>query len=1147
MKATMSAAQEERRLLTILFADLSGFTAISSKLDPEEVREVANLCFEHLNKAIIGQGGTIHKYEGDLVMALFGHPVAHEDDPERAIRASFAMFELLPEVNRALAARLLKPTDIGLHVGINSGTVVVGEMGSSEKKEYTVMGDAVNLASRMKDLAGRGEIVVSEPVFRASRYLFEYEPREPVAVKGIDEPVRTFRPTKEKAKPESKRGIQGLTAPLVGRDLEIGQLKHRAEALAEGKGGAGFILGDAGLGKSRLLEELKQWLIQERMPVVLLEGRCLSYCENVPYWPFLQVLRAVFGITDQDSREAVGDKLLNKSRALFPSAWQDVVPYLGVLFSIRFPDALDEKVKYLDSKSLKTQILASTRRLFAELARTQPLLLVIEDYHWIDQASLELLEYLFESPEPFPMLLLALSRVEKEKAGNRVREQLKAKLGPDFLEITLTPLSRIAGTRLIYSLLKIPGFSEEFKDRILAKAEGNPFYLEEIVRSLIDSGILFYREGNWLLTSEVDAFTIPDTVQAVIATRLDKLEKDVREVLQMASVIGRNFPIPVLEHLTSQAGMMLTLYLAALEEHEFIAEAGRKPEREYLFRHPLFQEVAYTGLLKTRRRELHRRIGEVIEALYPGRLEEFTEVLAYQYGQGDDPGKALEWLGKAGRKAQERFANDEAIDCFRQTLPLLRSGGAEAARGLFEALDALGDLHRVKGEYPSALECYGEMQTLAREDRIQSSTVRAKVADIYHHQGRYAEALKVLEEAEGALTGATREERVEVANVEITRSRMLHSQGDLEAGRSAAAKGLEILAAEGLGTYAPEEDPRITRLRARGLNELGLFYFETDDYERAKVYFQQNMDLDERLTNKPGICMGYNNLGLVCKEKGEASEAAGFFERSLAVAEEMGNKASIGKACNNLGLLYYTSGDFDKALAWYEKDVEAVQDAGERYGICVSQSNVGLVLLEKGDTERARAVLTQTLAGAEEIGSKVMISYNTCLLGRVAIAAGERDEAERCLLKSEGVAREMGDKGRLIEALSALSELKALGSEDPGFDPAPSRAYADQVSQLAREVGSPFYIADSHYTSSRIQAASGDFSGSEASFKEAIAILEKYNVRKYLADAYVDFARMIRKAAAKGVLLATKPEDCLEAARGIYQDLNLPNKAAECR
>ena len=1143
----MSPAQEERRLLTLLFADLSGFTGLSSKLDPEEVREVANLCFEHLNKAIIGQGGTIHKYEGDLVMALFGHPVAHEDDPERAIRASFAMFELLPEVNRALSARLLKPTDIGLHVGINSGTVVVGEMGSSEKKEYTVMGDAVNIASRMKDLAGRGEIVVSEPVFRASRYLFEYEPREPVAVKGLDEPVRTFRPTKEKAKPESKRGIQGLTAPLVGRDLEIGQLKHRAEALAEGKGGASFILGDAGLGKSRLLAELKEWLAQEKLPVALLEGRCLSYCENVPYWPFLQILRAVFGITDQDSREVVGDKLLKKSRALFPSSWQDVAPYLGVLFSIRFPDALDEKVKYLDSKDLKTQILASTRRLFSELSRTEPLLLVIEDYHWIDPASLEFLEYLFESPEPFPILLLALSRVEKEKAGYQVREKLKAKLREDFLEITLTPLSRTAGTRLIYSLLKIPGFSEEFKDRILAKAEGNPFYLEEIVRSLIDSGILFYREGNWLLTSEVDAFIIPDTVQAVIATRLDKLEKDVREVLQMASVIGRNFPIPVLEHLTSQAGMMLTLYLAALEEHEFIAEAGRKPEREYLFRHPLFQEVAYKGLLKTRRRELHRRIGEVIEALYPGRLEEFTEVLAYQYGQGDDPAKALEWLSRAGRKAKERFANDEAIDCFRQMLPLLRAGGAEAARGLFEALDSLGDLHGLKGEYPLALECYTEMQALAREDRVQSATVRAKVADIYHHQGRYPEALKVLEEAEGALSGATREERLEAANVEITRSRMLHSQGNLDAGRDAAEKGLKILAAEGLGTYTPEEDIRITRLRSRAGNELGLYYLEKDDYERARGYFKENLDLEEKLLNKPGICLGYNNLGLVCKEKGEHEEAAAFFERSIAVAEEMGNKSNIGKACNNLGLLYYTSGDFDKALAWYEKDLQAVQDIGERYGICVSRSNVGLVLLEKGDYERARTVLTQTLSGSEEIGSKVMIAYNTCLLGRLAIMTGDKLEAERWLLKSEGVALEMGDKGRLIEAYSALSELKALDHEDPGFDPAPSRAYADKVSKLAHEVGSPFYIADSHYTNSRIQAASGDFSGSEASFKEAIAILEKYNVRKYLADAYLDFARMIRKAAEKGVVLATRPEDCLEEARRIYTDLNLPNKVAECR
>ncbi|MEO0225594.1 MAG: adenylate/guanylate cyclase domain-containing protein, partial [candidate division WOR-3 bacterium] len=292
---------EERRLVTILFADLSGFTRLSHSLDPEDVQEVANACFEYLNPPIIKQGGMIHKYEGDLVIALFGIPVSHEDDPERAIKAGLEMLTLIPEINNALTEKLKTKTDLGLHIGINSGTVVIGEVGSIEKKEWTVMGDVVNLASRLKDIAKRGEIIVSEPVCRSSRYLFDYEALPPVNLKGIEEPVKIFKPLKIKEKPEPKRGIAGLYSPLVGRDRELGLFKERIFDLQKGKSGAVFIIGDAGLGKSRLYEELKKSVTPSLYPsppagegkvggITVLEARCLSYGEMIPNWPFLQFL-----------------------------------------------------------------------------------------------------------------------------------------------------------------------------------------------------------------------------------------------------------------------------------------------------------------------------------------------------------------------------------------------------------------------------------------------------------------------------------------------------------------------------------------------------------------------------------------------------------------------------------------------------------------------------------------------------------------------------------------------------------------------------------------------------------------------------------------------------------------------------------------
>jgi class 3 adenylate cyclase len=560
----MAPRIEERRLITILFADISGFTALSFKLDPEEVRDVVNICFEFLNSVIIKHGGTIHKYEGDLVIALFGLPGAYEDDPERAIKASLDMINLLPKINETLSKKSKMKAKIGLHIGINSGTVFVGEVGSVEKMEYTVVGEPVNLASRLKDTARSGEILVSEPVFRASRYLFEYKAYPPVTVKGIEEPIKVFIPLRMRDKPEPKRGIKGLYSPLVGRDKELNLLKEAVKNLLSGKGGAFFILGHVGLGKTRLFEELKKVIFNRQLSISIFEGRSLSFAETVPFSPFLQLLENIFAISDQDSPEIIQKKFL----------------YIGHLFSIRFADELDEKIKYLNDRGLKTQIFVSIRKLLAALSRIRPLLLVIEDYHCTDTASLELLEFIFDSPEPFPMLFLGLSRIEKEKECYKTKERLKKKLDDDFAEIILKPLDVNAGTQLIYNLLEIPGFTEEFKDKILAKSEGNPFYLEEIIRSLT---ILTFSSGVWDVTSDISTFEIPDTIQAVIAARLDQLEQDARDVLQTASVIGRNFYVPILEHLCGLDGLMLTLHLATLEELEYIIEIEREPELEYMF------------------------------------------------------------------------------------------------------------------------------------------------------------------------------------------------------------------------------------------------------------------------------------------------------------------------------------------------------------------------------------------------------------------------------------------------------------------------------------------------------------------------------------------------------------------------------------
>jgi class 3 adenylate cyclase/tetratricopeptide (TPR) repeat protein len=1141
MTATMSTAQEERRLLTILFADLSGFTGLSSKLDPEEVREVANLCFEHLNKAITGQGGTIHKYEGDLVMALFGHPVAHEDDPERAIKASFAMFELLPEVNRALAAHLLKPTDIGLHVGINSGTVVVGEVGSLEKREYTVMGDAVNIASRMKDLAKRGEIVVSEPVFRASRYLFEYEAREPVAVKGIEEPVRVFRPLKLKAKPEPKRGIQGLYSPLVGREKELDTLRQAVRQLSQGQGGAAFVLGDAGLGKSRLLEELKKGLHELPAPVALLEGKCLLYGESVPYWPLLQVLEGVFGVSDQDPKGSLGSKILERVRELCPADWESVVPYLGHLFSIRYVGGLEERVRHLDAKALRIQIFISLRKLLGALARVKPLLLVIEDYHWIDPESLAFLEFLFDAPDPEPIRVLALSRIEKDKEGHRVRERLRAKLGSAYCETVLRPLDPQSSSQLAYNLLAIPGLTEGFKEKLLAKAEGNPFYLEEIIRSLIDRGALVYSDGVWHLAVDISTLVIPDTVQAVIAARLDRLEREVREILQMAAVLGRNFHPRLLEVLSGLDRLMLSLYLATLEEFGFISEARMDPEPEYAFHHPLSQEVAYGGLLKMRRRELHRKAGEAIEQLYPDRLEEFTELLAHQYANSDDTDKALLWLKKAGGKAKAAFANQEAIACYEQILALVGEDEARRAE-LFQAFQALGELYDLKGDVPKAIGYYESMVRQAGPDPVDRARALRMVASEKQTHGKIQEGQKDLEEAERLLSGKSDAELFESAEIHINRCWSNKVMGDPERAIREGETALRILEADLGGSRSRLDPARITRAKVRVFNTLGAIYDSLGDFDRAHRLFRTCLEIGTETGDQKVLAAANANLGVVYHRRGEVERALNYYRTSLEICEKIGDVQSCGAMLMNLANLYVETGDYDRGIELYGKAMGSAKETGDRFVYALLTGNVGGLYIKRGDCTRGMELSRMAYEVSREMGDKEGMGNALINFAEAHTLLREWEQAEKCLREAEGYVKDLGEKPNLALVYSKWSEMKSSG----GGTPEEALGYAEKAYQLAEELSSKVRLAACHWVYGKAYASAGDYDKAGEHFQKAFLGYEENKDKRGLADAYLDYAQMLKAAAEKGLRPPALAETYFAKARGIYQEMKLLHMVQRC-
>lgn len=1133
---------EERRLITILFADLSGFTALSSKLDPEEVQEAANLCFERLNKVIVGRGGTIHKYEGDLVIALFGFPVTYEDDPERALQAAFEMFGLLPEINSALASRLGMKADLGLHVGINSGTVVVGEVGSEEKREYTVMGDPVNLASRMKDVAKRGEILVSEPVYRASQYLYDYEAPRLVDIKGFEEPVKTFKPLRRKEKPDSKRGIKGLHSPLVGREKEFARLCKAVEELSEGKGGVCFVLGDAGLGKSRILEELKQTLPGLSAQVSLLEGRCLAYTENVPYWPFLLILSQIAGISDRDDKEGIQRKLLARSQELLPGVWEEVVPYLGYLFSVRFGEDLDAKVKYLEPKDLKTQIFLSLRLLLAALAGTQPLLLVIDDYHWMDPASLEFLVFLFEDPEPRPLHLLALSRIEKGKEAYKTRERLKQGLGDRYQEILLEPLDPKAGSEMVYNLLNVPGIAEGFKDKILAKAAGNPFYLEEIVRSLIDSGVLVQTAGVWHLTAPVESLTIPDTVQAVIAARLDRLEREVRDILQMAAVIGRNFPVSVLGHLCRMDHLMLTLYLADLESFAYIHELKRDPELEYVFRHPLLQEVAYNGLVKKERRMLHRKAGEAIETLYRDRLDDFTELLAYQYAHSDQHEKAISWLQRAGEKAKARYANEEAISYFEQLATLLEKESGHIPE-VCATYEALGDIFQLKGDFQKAHQVFGKFSRAATGNSVLEARARRKMAQIYWKQDLPGETLAALEEADQKIPGNSLPENLERAANCTLRTWVYKGTGEMDKAVQEGEKGLRI-AEEAEKTAAGEELRMAKMVKARALNVLGMLLSLRDKSDQAVELISQGIALLRELGDLQGVGGTTHNLGRVYEDKGESRRALALFQESEKLFESIGYKEGLGIANNSIGSVLEEEGEYEQALERFQRYLRISEEIGYHSGIAGAKCNIANILNIRGDSEGAFELYQQHFSYAASKGDAREQGLAHYDLGYHFLLQGRLIEAEEHLRKAVSCYQKIGDKSTLSKVYSYLAEVKARQGSVAQM--AEAQALLGKAVQVAEETGSASGKALCFLTQGKISTAAGDFVKAAENFQGALRIYEELQKRKPLADAYLEYAKALKAGAAQGLYPPALAEDYFSRARRIYEDLRLFQKAKEC-
>jgi class 3 adenylate cyclase len=558
----------ERRVATILFCDVVGSTALAEGLDPEEWTEVMNEAFKYLIEPVYRYEGTVARLMGDAILAFFGAPIAHEDDPLRAVLAGL---DIVAGMN-SFAAKVKRERglDFEVRVGINTGFVAVGEVGSDLRVEYTAMGDAVNLAARLQSAALPGMVLVSESTRQLIEPLFDWVDRGEMQVKGKAQHVHTFQVVRRRAAPGRVRGLAGLESQMVGRDEELATLLRLCGAVRAGMGRIAVVVGEPGLGKSRLIAEWKARVLQQAAPnpqssvqsLLWAEGRCLSYGEGLAYHLLTGLLRSLIGVSSTAEEEETRSALKALTTELFGSppiadnhsairnpqpALTEVYPYLAHLLSLQLEGEALERVRLLDAQALQTRYLEALWAFLRALAARQPIVMVLDDIHWADPSSVEMLSKLLPLAREIQVLFCFVTRPDHHAAGWKLVTAAREVVGVGLTEIMVNPLSDTDSERLVSNLLEVESLPEATRATILEKAEGNPFFVEEVIRMLIDRGAIVRKDGNWVAVQGVEAVNIPDTLHGLLLARMDRLSDEVKYALRIASVIGRQFPVKVLE------------------------------------------------------------------------------------------------------------------------------------------------------------------------------------------------------------------------------------------------------------------------------------------------------------------------------------------------------------------------------------------------------------------------------------------------------------------------------------------------------------------------------------------------------------------------------------------------------------------------
>lgn len=967
---------EERRLVTALFADISGFTPLADRLDPEQLLEVIDPIISRLSSVVGRYEGYVDKFAGDALLAFFGAPLSHEDD---AVRAILVALDMHREMRAMLSQLPPEARDLTLHVGINTGHVIARVLGSDVRLDYSVLGDAVIVAQRLESVAPGGATYVGEATYRLAKDRFEFEPMGKLTLKGKVRPVPAWRLVGEQAAPATDIGGAAGTG-MVGRRAERDTVVGLLDQLRDGTGGAIAVVGEPGVGKTTLTIAARDYA--ETLDIHSLDARCLSYGAALPYWPYADLLRRLCGI-QRDTRPEVARERL---RAQLEAAGdQSGERFLAALLGLPAVDTGG-----LEPEAFRRATHQAIVSLLRVLSLQSPIFLAIEDIQWADASSVALTRDIGQSMKDDRLVLFVTGRSE---ALGRVEQIFESIPEPQRRIITLDALDEASVGSLVDNLLS--GTADSALVTLLAeRTGGNPFFLEETVRSLRDTGVLVRRNGTWTMAPGWQPSSVPPTVEGVISARLDLLPRSDVAVLQVASVVGRRVRLPLLRAVTQEVAN-LNGTVMRLVEGRFLDRAENDPEEAVVFHHALTSEVAYNRMLRRQRRDLHRQVAEAAEQIY-GAGDDVIDLLARHLYLGEAGEKALDYLVRAAERAKHLFANQEAILHLTHAAEVARSE-AELSRRLSQVLSDLAQLEERCGNYEDALRLYTELRQATNDVAAWSG-----IAGILRKQGKYAEALALVEQAFLALP----QNSLDLRPLRLERAWSLSLSGRV-------GEAIETLKA------GPVVDSsRRDAIEARLLLELARTETVNGRLAEAVEHALTAQQIFEERGDLPGLATALRIIGHTYTLSGRDEEASTVLQRGLALARRVGNSEEIGGCLINLGGVEMRRGELRDAIACDRQAIEEFERTGHGAGRASAYGNLAEKLARAGEYEEAGRYCKKALDLALSIGHPLAVADTFSTMATIYLGQGKFTEAA---VQAETSANRFLEAGALPYAATAFA------------------------------------------------------------------------------------------------------------------------------